>query len=93
MGVGQRLVQPRQRLLAGVAMHNQFGDHGVVKRRDGIALAHTGIHPDDATLKRHAVRQAVNLQGAGGGQEVVVRVFGADARLDGVAGDFELILL
>ena len=32
------------------------------------------------------------MQRAGGGQEIVVRVFGADARLDGVAVDLQLVL-
>lgn len=39
----QRLVQPRQRLLARVAAHDQLGDHGVVVRADGVALAHAVV--------------------------------------------------
>jgi hypothetical protein len=42
--------------------------------------------------KGHALGQRIHLQRAGGGQEVVVGVLGADARLDGVAVDAQLVL-
>ena len=94
VGCGQCGIQTGQCLLAGVAMHDQLGDHGVVKRRNHVALAHAGVHPHPATvaLKSHAIRQAIHMQRAGGGQKVVVRALGTNAGLDGVAGDLELVL-
>ena len=43
VGLRQRRVQPGQRLLARVAVHDELGHHGVVKRADGVALAHAVV--------------------------------------------------
>ena len=49
--------------------------------------------PACTSFERGAVRGlAVDGQGTGGRQKLVVRVFGADAGLDGVADDFQLVL-
>ena len=53
------------------------------------ALSARSISPS----KSGAGRQTVDLQRSGSGQEVVVGVLGADAGLDGVAVDAQLILL
>ena len=92
VGLCQSLVQPRQRLFARVTVHDELGHHGVVEGADDITLPHAGIDPHSAAFKCHALGQAVHMQCARGGQEVVVGVFGADARLDGVAGDLQLVL-
>jgi hypothetical protein len=60
VGLGQRFIQPGQRLLARVAVHDELGHHGVVERADGVALAHAGVHAHRAALKGHAVGQAVH---------------------------------
>ena len=88
--VCQCRVQPCQRLLARVATHDELGNHAVVKRADGIALAHAIVHAHIADGKTAAHGLAVHLQRAGGGQETVVRVLGTNPRLDGVANDFQL---
>ncbi|MCY1219587.1 hypothetical protein D9M72_315690 [compost metagenome] len=74
-------------------MHDELGDHRVVERRDLAALAHAVVDAHAAALEGGRLRLAVHAQGAGGGQEVVVGVLGADARLDGVAVDLQFRLL
>ena len=88
----QGLVQTGQGLLAGVAMHDQLGDHGVVVRTDLVTLSHTTV-PAHLSL-REALRQgyAHDLQAAGGGQKVVVRGFCANPRFDGMALHPHLLL-
>jgi len=58
------------------------------------SLAHAGVDADAARVARkgHTIGQTINVQGAGGRQKIVVRVFRANAGLDGVAGDFQLLL-
>ena len=93
VGLRQSGVEPRQRLLAGVAMHDQLGHHRVVKRADGVALAHAVVDAYRASFKAAGLWFAVHLQRAGRRQEIVVGVLGADARLDGVAPHADLALL
>ena len=92
LGLRERGVQARQRLLAGVAMHDQLGHHRVVKRADGVALAHAIVNAGGAAFKAARLWLAIDLQSASGGQEVVVGVFGANAGLDGMALDAQLVL-
>ena len=73
-------------------MHDQLGHHRVIKRRNRIAFAHAIVHADRATLEARADRLLVDMQRTRSGQEIVVGVFGADARLDGVAIDAQLLL-
>jgi hypothetical protein len=89
----QRQVEPRQRFLARGAVHDQLGDHRVVEGRDHPALAHPVVDAHAAALEGGRLRLAIDVQGAGGGKEVVVGGLGADARLDRVAVDLQLVLL
>ena len=80
-------------MLARVAMHNEFGHHGVVVGADGVALAHAVVKANRAALESGVRGLFVNLQMTCGRQEIVVGVFGADARFNGVACEFDLRLL
>ena len=94
VGVLQGRVQPRQRLGACFAPDDELGDHAVVVRADGVALADAAVHARDGLAARegHVRRPARDVQRAGGGQEVSVRVLGANARFDGVAAMPHLVL-
>ena len=94
VGCGQGCVQACQGLGPGAAVHDELGDHGVIKGADGVALAHARIHTHTVvgTLKAAVCGQGVHTQSAGGGQKLLVRRLGANARLDGVAGDLQLVL-
>ena len=61
-------------------MYDQLGQHRVVKRRNRIPFGHTAIDADGAA----GGRPAQDVQPAGGGQKALVRVFGVQARLDGM---------
>ena len=95
MGLRQRGIHARQGFFTRGTVHDEFGHHGVVKRADGVTLAHARVHPRSVggAFKRHMGGQAIDLQRAGGGQEVVVGVLGADARLNRVPLDSEFMLL
>lgn len=76
MGLRQRRIQPCQRLGPVITDHDQLGHHGIVKRRDRIAFAHTVVNPDAAGAaganETDMLRLAIHLQLAGGRQELVV---------------------
>ncbi|MNM87516.1 hypothetical protein D3C81_996990 [compost metagenome] len=95
----QRLAHPRQRLVAVLAPDDQLGDHRVVVRADGVALAHAGIDADAgramgviAAHELHRGWRAQEAQRAGGRQELLVGVLGVDARFQRVAVDAQLLL-
>ncbi len=92
VSVGQRRIQPRQRLLAGIAAHNQLGNHGVVIGADGIALAHAVIDTHGIDAKRTRSRFAIDLQAPRGGQEVVVGIFSTNTCLYRMTCERELLL-
>ncbi len=96
----QRLQHARERLFAVAAPDDQLGDHRVVVRTDGIALAHARV---DAHRRRfaaglrvdrelHRRRRAQHLQRADRGQEVALGVLGIDAGLQRVAVDAQFVL-
>ncbi len=98
---GQRLRHMRQRLLAVSAPDDQFCDHRIVIRRDGVALAHAAVYARDgwhggwrsrfrADCKSHRIRRAQMLQRAYRWQKSLLRIFCIDARFDGVAVDRQL---
>ena len=89
----QGLIEQGQSLLAGVAVHNEFGHHGVVIGADGVALAHAIVKAHCAAFEGGVGWLFVNLQLASGRQEIVVGVFGANARFNSVAREFDLVLL
>ncbi len=43
MRLGQCRIHAVERFFSGCAMDDQFGDHGVIKRADGIAFSNTSI--------------------------------------------------
>lgn len=79
-------------LFARIAVHDQFGDHGVIKRADGVALTHAIVDAHAGVGERCRQRLAVHLQSACGGQELLIRIFSADACLDGVTLHPEFML-
>src|SRR2546421_10676024 len=91
----QRVVHPSQRLLARLTPHDEFGDHRIVERADGIALAHTSIdtHEPVAPERNMLVRPAQHVEPPGCRKEVSIRVLGTKARLDRVAAQAEVLLL
>ncbi|MNH34221.1 hypothetical protein D3C79_948000 [compost metagenome] len=92
LGLGQRRIESRQRLVAVVAAHDQLGDHRVIERADGIAFAHAVVDAHIGHGEAAAGGLAVDMQRARGRQELVVGVLGADARFDRVADDAQLVL-
>ncbi len=80
--------QTEARFLAVLAPGDQLAKHRIVERRHGIALGDAAV---DATAR--AIRCfTVEIEGAGGGEEIVVRVFGVQPYLDGVADQRHLLL-
>jgi hypothetical protein len=71
VGLRQRFIQPRQRLLARVAMHDELGHHGVVEGADRIALAHAGIDAHRAPLKGHALGQRYTFSAPVAGRKLL----------------------
>ena len=84
----QRLQHARAGPLARVVADDQLGDHRVVVRRDLVAFLDAGV---DAHVQRLGRRRQMQ-QPAGRGQEALVRIFGVDARLDGMAANSQLLL-
>ena len=75
----QGLAHPGQGHLPVLAEADDLGDQRVVEGRHGVAVVEVGVHAD--------ARPARGVEGgdlARGGQEVL-RVFGVDAALEGVA--------
>ena len=89
----QGLIEQGQGLFACVAVHNEFGHHGVVVRADGVALAHAIVKAHRAAFKGSVGRLFVNLQMASGRQEIIVGGFSANARFYGMACELDLVLL
>ena len=87
--VVQRGDQAADRVVAVAPVHDQLGHHRVVVRADLTAFA-------DAVVNAHAVEQG--LLGAPPGdvaglrRKAGIRVFGVQARLDGVAAQRDLVL-
>ena len=71
---------------AGGGVDDQFGEHGVVVDRDGVALADAGVDPGGGT----GLAQVVD--DASAGAIVAGGVFGVEADFDGVAVDLEVLL-
>ena len=71
----------------GAAMNDDFGNHGIVVRLDGKTCRYAGVEADAGAA---GFVQEGNLSRAG--HEVVVRVLGVDAALDGMAGEVHIFL-
>ena len=59
---------------------DEFSDHRVVERRDGVAAIDVGIHAD-----ADAARGVVKVDRAWRGPEIVGGILGVDSEFDGVA--------
>ena len=89
---GQCLSHARQCLRPVFAAHNQLGDHGVIKRRNRIALSHTGINAHITIHELHSLRQTQMQKITGRWQKTFFRIFCIDARLYGMTLQRQLIL-
>mmetsp|Transcript_23926 Transcript_23926/g.59862 ORF Transcript_23926/g.59862 Transcript_23926/m.59862 type:complete len:509 (-) Transcript_23926:23-1549(-) len=69
--------------------NDHLRDHWVIEDADLIALNNTGLHAEVLGIGKWRTQQ---LEGAGVGEEVVVRVLGVDTRLDTVAAQRDLLL-
>ena len=98
--IGQVGLQPRNLILVEHAAHtldgilacggpdDELADHGVVVDGDFVTLVDVAVDADT-----DAVRLGQLLDNAGRGHEVVLRVLGTDAALDGVAALEEFFLM
>src|SRR5579862_1145364 len=75
--------------LACFIPYDQLGNHGVVERRDGVALFHPRI---DAHVGRWRRGCEMN-QLSDGRKKIATRILRIDANLDGMAAERELLLL
>src|SRR5208283_3413879 len=85
----QCVVHPGDGLVAGAAVGDQLGNHGIIMDGYLITLENARIDPDSAgvLVRRHEADEA-----AGGGQEVAERVLGVDPALDRPALAADLLL-
>ena len=81
--VRQRLGQQIHGGVAIFSVHDQLCDHGIIARRHTVARLEAGIPADRLAVNR--LQQAEFEDQARAGAEAIGRVFGADARLDGMA--------
>ena len=77
----QHRQQAQTRGFAVLAPGYQLGQHGIVEGRDAVVLAHAAIHPTPWPGSRFAIQG----QRAAGWQKVLLRIFGVQPHLDGVA--------
>ena len=75
-------------LLTVGAVDDQLADHGIVERRNLVALISRGIHAHAGTA-----RQMQGHQRARTGRKVSRRILRVDAALDGVTADGQILLL
>ena len=87
-GAAQRLAEGEAGALAVGRMGDDLGDHRIVVEGDDVALADAAVDPE----ARFAVRQLEAQQPAGRGQETASGILGVEARLDGVAGEADVVL-
>ena len=88
--IGQRRAQAADGVVAVVSVHDQLGHHGVV---EGRHLAAFGDAVVDAHAAVQRVLRAPPADAPGLRREAGVRVFGVQARFDGVAAEADLVLL
>ncbi len=90
LGVRQRLGQQVNRRVAVFSVHDQFRDHGIIVGWYAITRLETGIPADRFPI--NGLQQAEFQDQPRAGAEAIGRVFGADARLDGMAHQRDLVL-
>ncbi len=86
-GALQRTDQASSGLVAGGTVRNDFGDHGVVVRADGLARCQAVVHAHAFACGRVPERNIATLR-----QEAVVGIFGIQAHFDGVSVQWHLLL-
>ena len=87
--VGQRSAQPADGVIAVTTVHNNFGNHRVVIRRNNAALANTVIN---AYTGVQGFGGLPPQHGASLRCEARIRIFHIQAGLDGVAGERDVSL-
>src|SRR5690606_8316561 len=85
--LSQGAFERADRLVSGGLVDDELGDHGVVVGRYAVAGVAVGVDADAG-----AAGQVELVNHAGTGREILCRVFGVDADLDGVAGLLDLLL-
>jgi len=88
--VGKNVGETFQRGVPGLCVHDQFGDHGIVVRGHTVSGFEAGVPAQGFAVR--FFEQAEFEDEAGPGAEAVGRVFGADAGLEGVAGELDILL-
>ena len=86
----ERLAHFGNRVQAVASVHDQLGDHGIVKHRYLATITHAGVHTHAQQVGGIALEHGLRgwrkaHQATRGWQEVAERVFGIDAALDGPA--------
>src|SRR5574343_1885246 len=84
---GQGNAHAAHGLLAGIAIRDDLGNHGVVMRRNGVALINVRSDTDPGAARR---MRELDLAGRWHERE---GIFGVDAAFDGVATEFDITLL
>ena len=87
-GLIQHRQQTQARFFTVFTPGDEFAEHRVVERRNGVSFCHAAVDP----TPRPCGRFAVEVERTGGRQEVVVRIFGIQPHFDGVACERYLIL-
>ena len=77
--IAQHSLQPGKRFVAILTVGDDFGDHGVEFRRNGITLRHTRVNPDSWPRQNPEP-----LDGTRGRSKTVVWIFRIQPHLDGV---------
>ena len=67
-------------LIAVNAPYDQFGNHGIIIRRDAVALLDVGFHTNTRTTRNFETRDV-----AGARTEIMLRIFGVDTELHSMA--------
>ena len=89
----QRDLHRAQRYATILAPCAELGDHGVVEHGDLAALKYARVVADNRALIRRAFYgRAVAFQASDGGQEITIRVFGVNPRLQSPAVNADVFL-
>ena len=81
-------VHPVEGLLTGCADRDQFSHHRVIQGRNDVARVAMGVDTDAVTAGR-----IVKTNRARAGGEIAGRIFRVDTALNGVATDFDILLV
>src|SRR5580704_14248359 len=82
----QRVAHARDRGIAGVAIRNDFAEHGIIKRRHVVAGIDVAVDPDSRTAGRVPEPNRPGTRGE------IFRILGIDAAFHGVSADLDVVL-